>query len=107
LQKVRSGDKDVKVSVPHVAKYKDYTPVLVDDIISTGRTMIQTIVHLDNAKMKKAICIGIHGVFAGDGYEALKNIGVESIITCNTITHKTNKIDVSDLIINELKKKFK
>jgi phosphoribosylpyrophosphate synthetase len=52
LTKVRYGDRDVEVSIPHVAKYKDFVPVLVDDIISTGRTMIETIGHLNNAGMK-------------------------------------------------------
>jgi ribose-phosphate pyrophosphokinase len=51
LTKVRYSDRDVEVSIPHVAKYKDFVPVLVDDIISTGRTMIETI-HLNNAGMK-------------------------------------------------------
>jgi ribose-phosphate pyrophosphokinase len=46
------SDRDVEVSIPHVAKYKDFVPVLVDDIISTGRTMIETIGHLNNAGMK-------------------------------------------------------
>lgn len=52
LTKVRYSDRDVEVSIPHVAKYKDFVPVLVDDIISTGRTMIETIGHLNNAGMK-------------------------------------------------------
>jgi ribose-phosphate pyrophosphokinase len=43
LTKVRYSDRDVEVSIPH-AKYKDFVPVLVDDIISTGRTMIETII---------------------------------------------------------------
>jgi ribose-phosphate pyrophosphokinase len=51
LTKVRYSDRDVEVSIPHVAKYKDFVPVLVDDIISTGRTMIETR-HLNNAGMK-------------------------------------------------------
>jgi ribose-phosphate pyrophosphokinase len=50
LTKVRYSDRDVEVSIPHVAKYKDFVPVLVDDIISTGRTMIETIGHLNNAE---------------------------------------------------------
>ncbi|MFC1659107.1 ribose-phosphate diphosphokinase [Pseudomonadota bacterium] len=107
LQKVRRGDKDVKVSVPDVEKYKNYTPVLVDDIISTARTMVRTVEHLHKAKMKDPICIGIHAVFAGDGYEALTKAKVKKIITSNTITHKTNEIDVSELISDALKKKFK
>ena len=46
------------------------TPVLVDDIISTGRTMIETLNHLRAAQMKPAICIGVHAVFAGRALRA-------------------------------------
>jgi ribose-phosphate pyrophosphokinase len=37
---------------------KEHIPILVDDIISTGRTMIETITHLKNAGMKPlfALC---------------------------------------------------
>jgi len=102
LEKVRTGDRQVDISIPEVDKYRKHTPVLVDDIISTARTMIGTVEHLNDAGMKKTVCIGIHAVFAGDGYEALKNAKVAEIITCNTIPHKTNKIDVSDIIAREL-----
>lgn len=98
LSKIRHGDKDVEVSVPEVEKYKDHTPILVDDIISTARTMIETIEHLHNAKMRPPICIGIHGVFSGNAFEELKKSKVAKIITCNTITHESNKIDVSPIL---------
>lgn len=106
LRKKRRGDRDVEISVPDVKKYEDHRPVLVDDIISTARTMVGVVKHLDIAGMKRAICIGVHGVFAGDGYEVLKASGVKDIITTNTIVHSTNKIDVSGLISAELIKKF-
>ena len=98
LDKIRHGDTDVEVSVPQIEKYKNYTPVLVDDIISTARTMIETVVHLKKAKMKAPICVGVHAVFSGKAYENLKKSGVEKIITCNTIPHETNEIDISDLL---------
>jgi ribose-phosphate pyrophosphokinase len=60
---VRHGDRDVEVSVPDVDIYKDATPILVDDIISTARTMIETVQHLKKAGMKPPICVGIHAVF--------------------------------------------
>lgn len=95
LTKVRRGDKDVEVSVPDVDQYKDYTPVLVDDIISTARTMIETVKHLKGAGMNPPVCIGVHAVFAGDGYEALQEAGAAKIVTCNTIPHPSNAIDLS------------
>lgn len=102
LEKVRHGDRDVDVSIPKVEKYKDHTPVLVDDIISTARTMIETVGHLRTAGMKPPVCVGVHAVFAGNAYEDLKNSGVEAIVTCNTIPHVSNKIDLSDLLAREV-----
>ena len=102
LQKVRHGDRDVEVSVPDVEKYKESTPVLVDDIISTARTMIETTEHLKNAGMKPAICIGIHAVFSENAYQDLWDAYVENIITCNTIPHESNGIDLSDVIAKEV-----
>ncbi len=98
LKKIRHGDQDVEVSVPDVELYKDHTPVLIDDIISTARTMIETITHLKKSGMKPPICIGVHAVFAKGAYEALLESGVESVVTCNTIPHASNAIDTSDII---------
>jgi ribose-phosphate pyrophosphokinase len=109
LQKIRYSDRDVEVSIPNVENYKDHTPVLVDDIISTARTMIETVKHLKRARMKHPVCIGVHAVFAGKAYEELISSGVKTVITCNTIPHKTNKIDLSDILaehIQDLMKKI-
>lgn len=103
LQKIRHSDRDVEVSIPDVENYKDHTPVLVDDIISTARTMIETVEHLKRAGMKPPVCIGVHAVFALNAYEELINSGVETIVTCNTIPHKTNKIDLSDILAENIR----
>lgn len=102
LEKIRHGDKNVEVSVPDVGLHKNRTPILVDDIISTARTMIETVKHLSDAGMKPPICIGVHAVFAGDAYDKLIVSGVEKVITCNTIAHPTNAIDISDLLIENI-----
>ena len=95
LTKIRHGDRDVEVSIPEVENWKNHTPVLVDDIISTGRTMIETIRHLKNADMLPPVCVGVHGVFADNPYEKLLELGVKKIVTCNTIPHLSNSIDIS------------
>ncbi|MGE0562752.1 MAG: ribose-phosphate pyrophosphokinase [Flavobacteriales bacterium] len=110
LEKIRHGDKDVEVSVPQVENYKGYTPVLVDDIISTARTMIETVGHLKRAGMLPPVCIGVHAVFAGQAYQELKEAGTANIVTCNTIPHESNGIDITDLLAqgyNELWNFFK
>ncbi|MES2139688.1 MAG: ribose-phosphate pyrophosphokinase [Bacteroidota bacterium] len=102
LKKIRHGDCDVEISVPKVEGYKNYTPVLVDDIISTAKTMIETVGLLKKAGMKPAVCIGIHAVFAGNAYENLIKSGVGKVITCNTILHESNAIDIGEIIVPQL-----
>jgi ribose-phosphate pyrophosphokinase len=102
LQKVRHGDRDVEVSVPDVDKYKDATPIIVDDIISTARTMIETVKNLKGAGMKSPVCVGIHAVFSGNAYQSLLDAGAGKIVTCNTIPHPSNAIDLSDVMAKEV-----
>ncbi|HHU0079799.1 TPA: ribose-phosphate pyrophosphokinase [Legionella pneumophila] len=102
LEKVRRGDKAVSISAPTIPELESSTPVLVDDIISTARTMVETVKHLQNAGVKSVICIGVHALFAEDAYSVLARMEGTQIITCNTIRHVTNAIDVSDLIMDAL-----
>ena len=102
LKKIRHSDTNVEVSIPNVERYKSATPVLVDDIISTAHTMMETIKHLEKEGMKPAICIGVHAVFSGNAYQKLLDCGVDKIVTCNTIPHPSNLIDLSDILSKEV-----
>ena len=102
LNKVRYSDEVVKVSIPNIEQYKNATPVLVDDIISTGHTMIETVNHLKKEDMKPAICIGIHAIFAGNSYQELLDCGVAKIVTCNTIDHPSNAIDLTNILAKKI-----
>ncbi len=98
LTKVRHGDRDVQVSVPDVARWRERTPVLIDDIISTAHTMIATVGHLRAAGLRPPVCIGVHAVFAGDAHAALLAAGAARVVTCDTIAHPTNAIPTASLL---------
>jgi ribose-phosphate pyrophosphokinase len=102
LQKLRHGDADVEVSVPNVTSWRGHTPVLVDDIISTGHTMIETIGHLRRAGLPPPVCIGVHGIFAANALDALISSGAARIVTVNTIPHSTNEIDIMPTLAEAL-----
>ncbi|HAU1297238.1 TPA: ribose-phosphate pyrophosphokinase [Legionella pneumophila] len=104
LEKVRHGDKEVSISVPTIPDLESSTPVLVDDIISTARTMVETVRHLQMAGIQSVICIGVHALFAEEAYSLLSGMDGVQIITCNTIRHITNAIDVSEVIATTLEK---
>jgi len=103
LEKTRRGDRDVDVSVPDVERWRDHRPVLVDDIISTARTMIETVRRLKSADLPAPICVGVHAVFAGDAYRELRAAGAERVVTSNTIAHESNQIDVSGAVADAVR----
>lgn len=103
LEKIRHGDRDVSIHLRDASRFAGHTPVLVDDIISTGKTMSQTVAHLRRAGLDAPVCVGVHAVFASGASDALKNAGAARIVTTNTIPHETNAIDIAGLIASSIK----
>ncbi|WOB10842.1 ribose-phosphate pyrophosphokinase [Piscinibacter gummiphilus] len=96
LRKTRRGDREVEVSVPDVARWRGHTPVLVDDIVSTGRTMIETVGHLKSLEMPAPVCVALHAVFAGTAFDDLLAAGAAQVVSSDTIAHPSNRISMAD-----------
>jgi ribose-phosphate pyrophosphokinase len=103
LEKLRFSDHDVRVSVPSLDEFPKHVPVLVDDIVSTGQTMIETISKLKSLKTKQPICIVVHPIFAGITTQTLMDAGAKQVISCNTIAHDSNKLDICQMLTQALK----
>lgn len=95
LNKRRSGDETVSLSLPDLRDCLGHQPVLLDDIIASGATLREATGLLRRAGWPAPICLGVHAVFAGTAYQALQDAGAATVVTCNTIPHPSNAIDVS------------
>jgi ribose-phosphate pyrophosphokinase len=102
LEKTRRGDRDVSVSAPD-GPWNGHTPVVIDDIVSTGRTMVEATRMLRAAGAAAPLCIAIHAVFADAVNDELVAAGARGIITCDTIPHATNRICVADPIADAVR----
>lgn len=103
LEKVRRGDRDVSVSIPDITALRGRTPVLVDDIISTARTMMAAVRHLTGQGLAAPVCIGVHAIFSGDAHAELLSAGAARIVTTNTIPNSSNAIDLIPAIADALR----
>lgn len=92
LDKQRQGDYDVRVSLPDATAADGRTPVLVDDIVSSGRTILETVGHLQRMGLPAPVLVAIHPVFAGDAYARLQSAGLARIASTDTIAHASNAI---------------
>lgn len=95
LQKKRLGDRSVQISVPDASAVNRRQPVLIDDIVSSARTMAVAARQVREAFRRPPVCVGVHAVFAPDALQVLKDAGAGRIVTCNTLPHETNGIDVT------------
>lgn len=105
LEKTRRGDRDVSVSAPG-GPWNGHTPVVIDDIVSTGRTMVEATRQLRAAGSAAPMCIAIHAVFADAVNDELVAAGARGIITCDTIRHATNRICVADPIAEAVRERL-
>ena len=92
LTKTRRGDRDVSVSVPQVERWRDHTPVLVDDIVSTARTMIETVRGIRECGMADPVCIAVHAIFAAGALAELQAAGAAQVVSADSVVHPTNAI---------------
>ena len=97
LEKVRHGDRDVTITVQDARMLDGRQPVFVDDIISSGRTMLAAIAQVRGRSHAAPICLAVHGLFADDSDVLLAQAGAR-VVTTNTVPHATNLIDVSTLL---------
>ncbi|WP_395021331.1 ribose-phosphate pyrophosphokinase [Dongia sp.] len=100
LRKERLGDRDVVISLPDLSAWKTRMPVLVDDIASSARTMIEACRKLVSAGLPAPICIAIHALLADDAYKELGDVAAR-VVTTNTVVHESNDIDLCGLIAPE------
>jgi ribose-phosphate pyrophosphokinase len=97
LNKERFGDTDVKITIPDLRDVKDRTPILVDDIVSSGRTMIATAKLLRGEGFSAAVCIAVHCLFSQETEIALRDVS-SRLVTTNSVPHASNEIDLSATI---------
>ncbi|MBA4164240.1 MAG: phosphoribosylpyrophosphate synthetase [Erythrobacter sp.] len=98
LEKHRSGDRDVVVSVPQSEALLAGTPVILDDIASSGRTLIQAIERLRTAGARPPVCLVIHAVFAGNAHADILAAGAARVVTTDSIPHVTNAISLAGVL---------
>ena len=72
--------------------------IIVDDMISTGGSVIKAAQFLKKQKCKRVFVACTHGLLVGDAEKKIRKAGVSRIISTNTIPRNTSKVDVSGIL---------
>lgn len=100
--KERKSAREVVISLPKIKTAKGRDIIIIDDIISTGHTIIENIKQLKKYEPRKFYVIGIHGLFTENALPKLKKYA--TIVSTNTLNHNAETIDVSSQIAKIVRK---
>lgn len=71
--------------------------LILDDMISTGGTMIRAVGNVRNGKAKKVFCAATHGFFLKGSLQKLSDI-TDGVFTTNSIANPVAELDVLPLL---------
>jgi ribose-phosphate pyrophosphokinase len=88
----------VQIKTKNTDKVADRDLILVDDMISTGGSIIKATQFLKKQKCKRVYVACTHALLMNDAEKKIRKAGVTKIVCTNTIPSKTSIVDVSNTI---------
>ncbi|MBG9390219.1 ribose-phosphate diphosphokinase [Caenimonas aquaedulcis] len=104
MEKVRHGDRQVSVRAPAGVDWKSRTPVLLDDIVSSGATLLAAVEALARAGARPPVCVAVHALPEGDAVWKLMAAGVTRFASCDSIAHASNAIGLAPLLAQAVRR---
>ena len=88
----------VQIKTKNLDKVTNRNLILVDDMISTGGSIVKATQFLKKQKCKKVYVACTHALLMNDAEKRIRKVGVTKIISANTIPGKTSIVDISNTI---------
>lgn len=105
LSKTRHGDREVEIDAVQSGSWAGLTPVLLDDIASTGETLVAAAQALRTAGQPPAtVAVVVHALFSAGATQRMREEGIARIFSCDSIAHETNAIALGPALADSLRK---
>ena len=88
----------VQIKTKYLGEVANRDLILVDDMISTGGSIVKATQFLKKQKCKKVYVACTHALLMNNAERKIKESGVTKIISANTIPGKTSIVDISNTI---------
>ncbi len=99
--KERLGDREVRICLPEL-DFRGRAVVLVDDVVSTGSTLVATAEALRPEHPASVSVLVAHGLFVEGALERLAGAGVTAIWSSDSVPHPTNRVYLARLLAGAL-----
>ncbi len=102
-RKTRRGDRSVEISFADPALFAGRPALLVDDIVSSGGTLIVCGKALQAAGATTVDAVATHALFAPELAHALFAAGIRSVKSTDSVPHPTNAIALDGILAAALR----
>jgi ribose-phosphate pyrophosphokinase len=106
-QKVRRGDRSVEIGFLDPTRIAGRPALIVDDIVSSGGTMIACAKALRSAGATMIDAVVTHALFPESLCRDMALAGICSIRSTHSVPHVTNAISLDDLFVDALQDEMK
>ncbi|MES2496447.1 MAG: phosphoribosyltransferase family protein [Pseudomonadota bacterium] len=95
--KVRTGDRGVEVTLPSLAAHQGRRPVILDDVVSSGVTLLSAAKALARAGFAKPIGLAVHGLQNDEDQDRILT-ATEALVTTDSIPNPCARISLDAMI---------
>ena len=102
-QKIRRGDRAVEIGFAGDGRLAGRPVLLVDDIVSSGGTLIACAKALRSAGATTIDAVMTHALFAPEMATAFADAGIRSVRSTSSVPHPSNAIPLDDILATALR----
>ena len=106
-RKVRRGDRDVTIELPGIARAEDRRVLIVDDLVSSGATLIECARLARAAGAASVEAAATHCLSSRADHDALMQAGLARLRSTDTIAHFTNAAPIAPVLAAALEREIR
>jgi ribose-phosphate pyrophosphokinase len=99
MRKQRFGDHDVRIAAPDLDGLEEHSPVLVDDIVSSGATLAGAAKVLVEAGLATPHCVVVHGLFGEASRKTLAAADIQQVVCTDSVVVPEGVIELAPLLV--------
>lgn len=102
-RKNRRGDRDVTVTLPPGTDLSGRTVLLVDDVVSSGGTLLDVARAAKLHGAARILACAVHAVFPEEMMEVFRVAGIEQVVSSDGVPHPTNAIPLTGMLADAVR----
>ena len=103
-EKIRRGDRSVEIAFFDPARILHRPVVLIDDIVSSGGTLIACAKTLASSGVSSIDAVVIHALFPPELLNEFDRAGIRSLRSTNSVPHPTNAIALDRILADAVRR---